>query len=90
MVVITRISPSIIATVEVADDANVTENQILQTLQNSHDLKLSDTELSQWAYRLCNYGDETSIAFHVQESIAFEWNIQSEVSVTFSYSPEEA
>ena len=84
----TRISPSIIATVEVADNANVTENQILQTLQNSHDLKLSDTELSQWAYRLCNYGDETSIAFHVEDSIAADWDVEADV--TFTYSPEEA
>jgi hypothetical protein len=84
----TRISPSIIATVEVADNANVTENQILQTLQNSHDLKLSDTELSQWAYRLCNCGDETSIAFYVEHSIADDWEVEADV--TFTYSPEEA
>lgn len=81
----TRITDSIVATIETDSDA-VTENQIANVVDRA--VKLSDAEARQWAYRLCNYGDNSSWFLEAQEAIQRQLGVDAEV--TFSYSPEEA
>jgi len=85
MKVITRISPSIIATVEVIN-GTATENDIANVVDRT--VRLSDAEASQWAYQLCNEGDTSDWYMHVADALSDKLGIEADV--TFSYSPEEA